>query len=100
MISLGNLIIMVLNLYMFIVVAAVVLHWLMYFRVVNTGNQFIQMLSHFLYSATEPVYRRIRRFVPTIIGQVDISPIIVFLLIMFIQMLIKEYWIYPLLRHG
>ncbi|MDH5557550.1 MAG: YggT family protein [Alphaproteobacteria bacterium] len=99
MISLGNLIIMVLNLYFFIVVAAVILHWLMFFRVVNAGNQFIQMLSHFLYSATEPVYRRLRRFVP-MVGQMDISPIVVIFLIIFLQMLINEYWILPLLRHG
>ncbi len=99
MISLGNLILMVLDIYMFIIVAAVVLHWLMFFRVINTGNQFVQMVSQFLFSATEPVYRRLRRFIP-MIGQLDITPIVVILLVIFIQMLVREYWIIPLLRHG
>ena len=99
MISLGNLIIRVLDIYMFIVVAAVVLHWLMFFRVINTSNQFVQMVSNFLFSATEPVYRRLRRFIP-MLGQMDITPIVLILLIVFSQMLIVEYWIHPLLLRG
>ena len=84
---------------MFIVVATVVLHWLIYFRVINTGNQFVQMIYRFLFAATEPVYRRLRRFIP-MIGQMDITPIVLLLLIVFSQMLISEYWIYPLLQRG
>lgn len=96
MISLGKLIIMALDIYLFIIIAAVVMHWLFFFRVINTSNQFVQMVGQFLFSATEPVYRRLRRFIP-MIGQFDISPIVLILLIVFVQMLIQEYWIYPML---
>ena len=66
MISLGGLFIMILQFYFYIVIAAVVIHWLIYFRVINTGNPFVQMIDNFLFSATEPVYRRLRRFIPAI----------------------------------
>lgn len=99
MVSLGKLIIMVLSIYLYIIFAAVIIHWLFYFRIINSSNQFVRVVGQFLFSATEPVYRRIRRFIPTI-GQFDISPIILILLIIFVQMLIEEYWIYPLLRYG
>ncbi len=99
MVSVGKLIIMALDIYLFIVFAAVIMNWLFYFRVINISNQFVQMVSQFLFSATEPIYRRLRRFIP-MIGQFDISPLVVILLIIFIQMLIQEYWIYPLLRYG
>lgn len=99
MISLGKLIIMVLSIYLYIIIAAVIMHWLFFFRVINTSNQFVRMVGQFLFSATEPVYRRLRRFIPAI-GQFDISPVILILLIIFVQMLIQEYWIIPLLRYG
>ena len=99
MVSLGKLIYMVLSIYLYIIIAAVLMHWLYYFRVINSSNQFVRMVGQFLFSATEPVYRRIRRFIPTI-GQFDISPLILILLIIFAQMLIEEYWINPLLRYG
>lgn len=95
MVSLGQLIIMILDIYLFVVIAAVVVNWLFFFRVINSSNQFVQTVANFLFAATEPVYRRIRRFIP-MVGQFDISPIILILLIIFVQMLIREYWILPL----
>ncbi len=39
----------------------------------------------FLKSATEPVYRRIRKFIPTVVYNVDLAPLIVILIIIFLQ---------------
>ena len=61
--------------------------WLIAFNVVNPRNQFVAMLAEFLYRITEPVLRPIRSFLPNL-GGIDISPVIVILIIVFIQSVI------------
>ena len=63
------------------------------FNVVNTRNQFVSAVAEFLYRITEPVLAPIRSIMPNL-GGLDISPIIVILLIMFIERVIM-YYIYP-----
>jgi YggT family protein len=77
----------VLTLYVYVLLAAVVLSWLIAFNVVNTRNQFVGMLAEFLFRITEPVLRPIRNLLPNL-GGIDISPIIVVLIIIFIQSVI------------
>jgi YggT family protein len=60
---------------------------------VNTRNQFVAAVAEFLYRITEPVLAPIRAFMPNL-GGLDISPIILILIIMFIQRVI-QYYIYP-----
>ena len=76
-----------LNLYMYVVIASVILSWLVQFNVINTQNQFVSMIGEFLWRATEPALRPIRRFVPNL-GGLDISPIVLLLAIFFLQQLI------------
>jgi YggT family protein len=76
-----------LTLYIYILIAAAVLSWLIVFNVVNPRNQFVHMLGDFLYRITEPVLRPIRNMLPNL-GGIDISPIIVILIIIFIQTVI------------
>ncbi len=83
----------VITLYIWLLVAAAVLSWLVAFNVVNTHNRFIYMVGDFLYRITEPALRPIRNFLPSF-GGLDISPIIVILIIMLIQRVIT-YYIYP-----
>jgi YggT family protein len=77
----------VLTLYVYVLLAAVILSWLIAFNVVNTRNQFVGMLTEFLFRITEPVLRPIRNLMPNL-GGIDISPIIVVLIIIFIQSVI------------
>ncbi len=91
MVSLGHLLISVLNLYSFIVIAAVVLSWLVNFNVINRNNDFVSMIGRALYQLTEPVLGRIRQFMPDM-GGLDLSPMVLILGIWFAQMLIVEYW--------
>ncbi|HEY4114030.1 MAG TPA: YggT family protein [Rhizomicrobium sp.] len=77
-------------LYEIIVIAAVVMSWLVAFGVVNQYNQFARSVIRFLYAATDPVFRQIRRIIPTI-GGWDLSPIIVLLVIQVIRMLMYGY---------
>ncbi|NVO14228.1 MAG: YggT family protein [Rhodoplanes sp.] len=73
-----------LTLYVYILIAAAVLSWLIAFNVVNTRNNAVSMIGEFLYRITEPVLRPIRRVMPDL-GGIDISPVIVILVIFFIQ---------------
>src|SRR5438128_1333555 len=77
----------VLNLYAYLLIAAAVMSWLIAFNVANTRNQFVSAVAEFLYRITEPVLRPVRSIVPSF-GGIDISPIIVIIIIMFLQKVI------------
>src|SRR6266436_6316898 len=83
-----DIVLIVLDLYVWLLIAAAILSWLIAFNVVNTRNQFVSAVAEFLYRITEPVLAPIRRMMPNL-GGLDISPII-----MFIQRVIA-YYIYP-----
>jgi YggT family protein len=74
-----------LELYMWLIIISAVLSWLVAFNVVNTRNQLVFTIGKFLHSMTEPALRPIRRFVPNF-GGVDISPVVLILVILFIRM--------------
>jgi YggT family protein len=87
MIELLQFISYLLTLYIYILIASAILSWLIAFNVVNARNQFVAMIGEFLYRITEPVLRPIRTRLPNL-GGIDISPIIVVLIIIFIQMVV------------
>jgi YggT family protein len=91
--ALLDIIILVLNLYIYIVIAAAILSWLIAFNIVNTRNHAVAVIGEFLYRITEPVLRPIRSFLPDL-GGIDISPIVLFLIIILIEKVI-DYYIYP-----
>lgn len=74
----------VLQLYVYVLIAAAVFSWLIAFNAVNPRNQFVAMVGNFLYQITEPVLRPIRNILPAM-GGLDLSPIVVILIIFFIQ---------------
>ena len=79
-----------LELYIWIVIAMAIFSWLVAFNVVNTRNQVVAMIGDFLYRITEPALRPIRNMLPNL-GGIDISPIILFLIIVFIRYVIALY---------
>lgn len=78
-----------LQLYIWIVIASVVLSWLVAFNVINAYNPFVRTVGNALHQMVDPVLRRIRGVVPPF-GNVDVSPIILFLIILFIQLVINQ----------
>jgi YggT family protein len=80
----------VLQFYIYLVIAAAVLSWLIAFNVVNVRNQFVAMIADFLYRITEPALRPIRRYMPNL-GGIDISPIFLIFIIIFLQLVITMY---------
>ena len=79
-----------LDIYIFVLFAAAILSWLIVFNVVNTRNQFVAMVADFLYRITEPALRPIRRRIPNL-GGIDISPLILVFIIIFIRYVIRLY---------
>ena len=82
-----------LNIYTWILIASAIFSWLYAFNVINSSNQFVNSVGTFLYNVTEPVLKPIRRLLPNL-GGIDISPIILFLIIILIERVIL-YYIYP-----
>ena len=77
------------ELYIWAVIIGAVLSWLVAFNIVNTSNQVVYTIGDFLYRITEPALRPIRRFLPNL-GGIDISPIILILLLIFLQMVLAN----------
>ena len=90
MIAVFYLILQILKLYSYIVIANVVISWLIAFNVLNTSNRFVYSILDFTYRMTDPFLNKIRRFLPNL-GAFDISPIVLLLLIWFIEMCMKLY---------
>ncbi|MBB4041240.1 YggT family protein [Microvirga flocculans] len=88
--ALLNVILLALQLYTYLIIASAILSWLVAFNVVNTRNDVVRSIWNFLDAVTEPALRPIRNILPNL-GGVDISPIILILLIIFIQNLIVDY---------
>lgn len=75
---------LVLDLYMILIAAWIIIGWLTVFNVVNPHNRFIQVVNDLANRLTAPLLRPLRRFVP-VIGGIDLSPLVLILAIMFLQ---------------
>ncbi|WP_029011687.1 YggT family protein [Niveispirillum irakense] len=80
----------VLDLFVWVLIISAILSWLIAFNVINTQNRFVYTVSDVLYRLTEPVLRPIRNILPNL-GGLDLSPIVVILLVMFLQRLLVNY---------
>ena len=90
MIAIFHLVLQILKLYSYVVIANVVISWLIAFNILNTQNRFVYSILELTYRLTDPFLNRIRQFLPNL-GALDISPIILLLLIWFIEMCMKLY---------
>jgi YggT family protein len=79
-----------LEIYIWLLIAAAILSWLIAFNVVNTRNQVVATVGDLLYRITEPALRPIRTMLPNL-GGIDISPVILILFIIFIRYCIRLY---------
>ena len=85
------LILQIINIFVWLIILQVVLSWLIAFNVVNTSNRFVYLIGDFLYRVTEPAMRPIRNVLPSL-GGIDLSPLVLLLLLFFVQRLLVEYW--------
>ena len=89
MIAIFYLALQILKLYSYVVIANVIVSWLIAFNILNTQNRFVYSILELSYKLTDPILNKIRRFLPNL-GSLDISPIILLLLIWFIEMCMKR----------
>jgi YggT family protein len=82
----------VLELYIWVIIASVVLSWLVAFNVINTRNTFVNQIGEFLYRITEPALRPIRNVLPSF-GGIDISPMVLILLLIFARRLLGQMFV-------
>lgn len=87
--TIGQLLIFLLDIYMYVIIASVVVSWLIAFEVINTRNPAAARLLDMLNRATEPVYRRLRKFIPPL-GGMDLSPLAVIVIIYVLQSIIMR----------
>ena len=90
MIAIFYLALQILKLYSYVVIVNVIISWLIAFNILNTQNRFVYSILELTYRLTDPILNKIRRFLPNL-GNLDISPIILLLLIWFIEMCMKLY---------
>ena len=95
MVPLIGFIVLVIDLYIWVVIAGAILSWLIAFNVVNTHNRFVYQVADMLYRVTEPALRPIRRFIPNL-GGIDISPVILILFLIFLRDVVLLGWILPM----
>ncbi len=81
----------IIDIYIWLMIASAVLSWLVAFNVVNTRNPIVANVGEFLYRVTEPLLRPIRNLLPNL-GGIDISPVILIILLLFLKQFI--FWVY------
>jgi len=75
--SIAVLLLTVLSLYKWVIIISALLSWVR----PDPNNPIMQVL----YKLTEPAYALIRRFIPTVFGNIDLSPVILLLILIFLQ---------------
>ncbi|MGA7489961.1 MAG: YggT family protein [Xanthobacteraceae bacterium] len=78
-------------LYIYVLIAAAVMSWLIAFNVVNSYNSTVRTIWDTLYRITEPGLRPIRSMLPNL-GGIDISPVILIVALMFLDQLV--FWLF------
>tara|TARA_B100001765_G_scaffold34953_1_gene19266 strand:- start:322 stop:612 length:291 start_codon:yes stop_codon:yes gene_type:complete len=79
----------VITIYLWIIIVNAILSWLVAFNILNTQNRFVFSVLDTTYKLTDPALNKIRRFIPTF-GSIDISPVVLILLLMFLRNIIFE----------
>ena len=79
----------IITIYLWIIIINAVLSWLVAFNILNTQNRFVFSVLETTYKLTDPVLNKIRRFIP-MFGSIDISPVILILLLIFLRNIIFE----------
>jgi len=78
------------TIYIWLLIGQAILSWLLAFGVINRYNRAVSVIGDFLYRVTEPALRPIRAFLPNF-GGIDISPVVLILLLMFLERIILYY---------
>ena len=79
----------IITIYLWLIIINALLSWLVAFNILNTQNRFVFSILDATHKMTDPVLNKIRSFIPTF-GSIDISPVILILLLMFLRNIVFE----------
>ena len=79
----------IITIYLWIIIINALLSWLIAFNILNTQNRFVFSILDATHKMTDPVLNKIRNFIP-IFGSIDVSPVVLILLLMFLRNLLFE----------
>ena len=79
----------VINIYIWLIIINVILSWLVSFNILNTQSRFVFAILNATHQLTDPALNKIRKFIPNL-GSIDISPVVLILLLVFIRNLLFE----------
>ncbi|MAJ13771.1 MAG: hypothetical protein CMN44_02210 [SAR116 cluster bacterium] len=80
----------IISLYLYTLIAYVIITLLVQFEVINKYNKIIDIILKGLITLHEPLLIKIRKYIP-FIGGMDFSPVVVILLLSFIRNLLIDY---------
>ena len=80
---------MILTLVWWVFLIMIIMSWLINFNIINTGNRIVDAIWRIVNQVTEPILKPIRRVLPSM-GGLDLSPIVVFIIIFFLQSFIAR----------
>ncbi len=80
MTSLFQILLMILNVAQFIIFAHIIMSWLINFQVLNIRQPIVAQIWYGLNRILDPVYSRIRSFLPAM-GGLDLAPLIALLVV-------------------
>ncbi|MFT6931410.1 MAG: YggT family protein [Paracoccaceae bacterium] len=89
MTSLFQILMMILSIVKFVVIAHIIMSWLISFGVLNIQQQLVAQIWNGLSRLVEPVYGRIRRFLPDL-GGLDLAPLIVILGVFALETILRN----------
>ena len=79
----------IINIYIWLIIINAILSWLVAFNILNNQNRFVFLVLNATHQLTDPVLNRIRKFIPNL-GSIDISPVVLIILLIFIRNLFFE----------
>ena len=80
----------IISLYIWVLIINVILSWLVAFNILNTSNRFVYSVLDVSLKLTNPPLNYIRKYLPNL-GSIDISPIVLILILMFLRNLVFEF---------
>lgn len=92
--AIGNILLLGLQIYLWIIIIQVALSWLIVFNVVNLSNPQAQNFVRLLNKITDPIFSKLRQFIPPI-GGFDLTPIVVIIAIYLLQSLVVSVFMTP-----
>lgn len=87
---LADLVLTIADIAVFFLLVYIVMGWLFALNIINTYNQFVNMIYGSLYRLFEPALAPFRRLMGGGMGGVDLSPILLFLILEFGSRFIAE----------